>query len=355
MPASAVFEFASPRMAADGVHYGDLARLERSVDRWADWFDAWARMADEYERLGDEATAAGNLRTAGDAYWDAALRWHYAHFLWYHEPELHAAAGRRKVALHRRAAPNLGPAAERVEVPFEDAPIPGYLRLPPNADRPPCVLLIGGLESTKEESRRFEETCLARGMATFTFDGPGQGEYLERRHLVPDFERYTSAILDYLETRPEIDADRLGILGRSLGGHYAVRAASTDDRLRACVAWGVIFDMRDFSGMRDLTQDGFRFITGLADPDAAEARVREYIDLSDVAGRLRAPLYMLHGALDALIPVSQVGLLDSATPSAEKVVDIVPDGDHCVHNMSHRVRPRMADWLAHRLGASAGS
>ena len=112
---------------------------------------------------------------------------------------------RRKVELFDRAAPHLSPAGERVEIAFEGATIPGYLRLPAAAgDGPfPCCVLIGGLESTKEESHLFENLCLERGIATFAFDGPGQGEMFFEVKLGPDFERYSSAVLDHLvERRP---------------------------------------------------------------------------------------------------------------------------------------------------------
>lgn len=352
LAAAEIFSFAASRMAADGVFYGDLVRLKREIGPWSEWFDRWTALGAEYERRADEALAAGFGLTAGEHYWQAALSLHYAHFLWYHDPARHAEAGAEKARLYRKAAPFLSPPAERLDIPFDGTHIPAYLRLPRSRhERFPWVILIGGLESTKEESLRFENMCLARGLATVTFDGPGQGEYLHQRHLVPDFERYTSAIVDALEGRPELDRGRLGILGRSLGGHYAVRAAACDDRFRACVSWGVFYDFRDYPTMRPLTQHGFQFITGIADPTEAVRRASEIIDLAPVAGRLKISTYLLHGALDTLIPVSQVALLDAATPNARKVIDIEAKGDHCVHNLSHRVRPRLADWLARELRA----
>jgi len=104
------------------------------------------------------------------------------------------------------------------------------------------VIVLGGLESTKEESYRFENLCLARGLATCTFDGPGQGEMYFQAKLRPDFHRFRSAVLDWLEKRPEIDADRIGIISRSLGGFYAIHSAAHDPRFKACVCWGVLFD-----------------------------------------------------------------------------------------------------------------
>src|SRR6185312_5454904 len=115
-------------------------------------------------------------------------------------------------------------------------------RRPPGVSgRVPVALLLGGLESTKEESYRFENLCLARGLATCTFDGPGQGEMYFQAKLRPDFHRFTSAVLDWLDRKPEIDAARIGVIGRSLGGFYAVHWAAHEPRLKACVCWGVLF------------------------------------------------------------------------------------------------------------------
>src|SRR2546426_533613 len=83
----------------------------------------------------------------------------------------------------------------------EGANLPGFLRLPPGDGPWPCAVLIGGLESTKEEYRLFEEICHHRGLATFAFDGPGQGEAFFYVKLRPDFERYPSVVVDYLATR----------------------------------------------------------------------------------------------------------------------------------------------------------
>ena len=59
----------------------------------------------------------------------------------------------------------------------------------------------------------------------------------------------------------------------------------------------------------------------------------------------------LHGAQDELIPPQQVERLRKAMAQRPNVTfDIPADGNHCCHNIYAVVRPRMADWLAERLG-----
>jgi 2,6-dihydroxypseudooxynicotine hydrolase len=213
------------------------------------------------------------------------------------------------------------------------------------------VLILGGLESTKEESLLFEDVCLDRGMATFAMDGPGQGEMFFDVGMVPDFERYTSAVVDHLVGRSELDADRIGVVGRSLGGYYSVRAAACDDRLKACVAWGACFDISDLDDMPPHTRAGFLYVTRQEDEAAAREQLARSMDLRDVIGQLDRPTYVLHGFHDSIFSMRQVELLREHVSSDVLEIDVEEDGDHCCHNMGVIVRPRMADWMARQLGA----
>jgi 2,6-dihydroxypseudooxynicotine hydrolase len=339
------------RMLSDGIPYPDFQEATERVATLEEWFDFWAGKGAVYELLGGDAVAAGSTVSGGEWLWQAALSFHYAQFMWFHDPARREAGQRRKVELYDRAAPYLVPAAERVEIGFEGATIPGFLRLPagsPPSSGWPCALLIGGLESTKEESLRFEDLCLRRGLATFAFDGPGQGELFFEVELRPDFERYASAVVDALERRPELDGARFGVLGRSLGGFYALRSAASDDRLRACVAWGFFYDLSDFDSMPAHTQRGFLYVTRRQGDEGREY-LSKSLRLADVASKLRTPALLMNGAHDPIFPPRQMELAAKALSEAPVELVIEPDGDHCCHNMGQVVRPRMADWLAKAL------
>ena len=77
------------------------------------------------------------------------------------------------------------------------------------------------------------------------FDGPGQGAALLQRGLVlrPDWENVIAPVVDYALTRPEVDPARIALIGLSLGGHLAPRAASVERRLAACIADCGAFDL----------------------------------------------------------------------------------------------------------------
>lgn len=333
------------RLLLDGIPHADLREAE-ARDPGVSWLDFWTAKAAHYEGLGDDALADGHELSAGEWLWLASLCCQYAQFLWFDEGR--ADVQRRKADLYRKAAPLLCPSAERVEVPIDRTAIPGYLRL---AARPlrtpmPCAVLLGGLESTKEESYLFENLLLDRGVATFTFDGPGQGEMLERVRLSDDFERYTSAVVDYLTTRSELDEGRFGVLGRSLGGFYALCSASADQRFKACVSWGG-FAFVDWEDEPLHDRASWRYVAKVESEEQARAYVERCLDGRPLLPRLRCPTYFLHGALDEL-SIQQIDVLRELV-SAPLTVVVEPRGDHCCHNLGPRPRVQMADWLVDRL------
>lgn len=335
------------RLLMDGLPFADLiAARDRDPD--LTWFDFWMSRADDYEAMADAAIAEGHSLTAGYWLWVGSMAAQYAQFLWFDERRPRGQL--RKANLYHRAAPLLDPPAVRIDLPIDDTQIIGYLRLPASANGPvPCAVLLGGLESTKEESYMFENLLLERGVATFTFDGPGQGEMFEDVALSGDYERYTSRVVDHLVTlQDSIAPDRIGVLGRSLGGHYALRSAAMDDRFRACVSWGGFVQMDDWDFEYPMTKQSWKYVTKSPDLETAQIRVRDAIDVRPVLSGLTCPTYVLHGAKDET-PITEVDLLKEFAVNAQLVLDIEPEGDHCCHNLGPAPRLRMADWLVTEL------
>lgn len=338
------------RFVADGVSHPELTRMQETL-RHTEWAPAWSHRARAFEKRADALLELAHTASAAYCYRQAALFWHYGHFLGWETPVEWLHAQREKARTYSLAAPFLSPPAERIEIACRGAQLPAYLRLPVDAAEPtPCVVLLGGLESTKEEATTFEQLLLERGLATIAFDGPGQGEFFEQQPFVEDFEVYTRAVCDYLVTRSELDG-RIAVVGRSLGGYYAVRSAAADDRIRACVMWGGPYDLSFWDHMPPRQQLGFRFITGISDDAAAERHLCTTITLAEVAPVLRVPLYIQHGSEDHAVPLAQAKTLARAASQSDVLLDICEGGGHCSHNFYDTIRPAIADWTRDRLYA----
>ena len=166
----------APRMIVQGVDYNDLVTTAARIRVWDDWCREWCVTAAGHEEFALQAEARGNRQSATEAYLLAAMAYHFGCNNSPQDLEQYVPAHHKRVECYAKAAPYIDPPAERHEVPFENFRMPAYLRVPSGVAKPPVVVIISGLESTKEEARTMEDGLLRRGLVTFTFDGPGQGE-----------------------------------------------------------------------------------------------------------------------------------------------------------------------------------
>ena len=334
------------RFVANGTSYPDFQATMARITRWDDWCREWGRTARHYEQLAEGAEAAGRTVTAGEAWRRAALCWHWGKFVFTDHPEEQRAAHERTVACFRRGAGTLSPPAEPVRVPYAGSTLAAYLRIPPG-EPGPVVIMIPGLDSVKEELQATAEYMLRRGLAVIAIDGPGQGEAEYEFPIEPAYERVVTAVADYLKGRDDLNPDRLGVFGVSLGGYYAARSAAYEPRVRAAVdlAGPYRWD-QDWDALPSQTRTTFQARSGAASPAQARERAAA-LTLEDAAARITCPLLVVHGGRDRLIPAYHAERLAREAPGAELM--LYPDGSHGVTNHAFESRAAMADWLAARL------
>jgi dipeptidyl aminopeptidase/acylaminoacyl peptidase len=338
------------RFTANGTDYGDFTATMSRITRWDDWCREWGSTALRYEQLAESAEDAGHRQTAAGAWRRAALAWHWGKFVFVDHPDEQRAAHDRAVACYRNGAAALTPPAELVRVPYAGTSLPAYLRVPAPAtpeNKTPAVIMAPGLDSTKEELQATAEYFLARGLATIAIDGPGQGESEHELPIEPAYEQVATAAVDYLRTRDEIDATKIGMFGVSLGGYYASRAAAYEPRLKAVVALAgpYRFDL-DWNELPKQTRDTFAVRSRATSEVDARAKA-ERLTLEDAAARITAPLLVVGGARDRIVPAYHQERLAKEAPSAELL--LYPDGSHGVTNRAYESRSRIADWLAGHL------
>jgi len=154
----------------------------------------------------------------------------------------------------------------------------------------------------------------ARGISTLMVDCPGSGEALRFLGLTSrvETEDWAAACVDYLEARDDVDANRIGLVGWSLGGYYAPRAAAFEKRLKLVVAWGANHNWGEVQKRR-LEREGENpvphywehvlWVWGEDDVDTFIANA-ERVKLEGVVEQITCPFLITHGENDRQINVS---------------------------------------------------
>jgi 2,6-dihydroxypseudooxynicotine hydrolase len=361
----AAVEHWAPRIISAGVDYNDFVRTTGRIERWEDWLDAWTDVAEEHLELAADAESAGRRRSAGEAYLHAAVCLHFGKFVWVLDAAAHRAATERAIAAMAKAHEFLDPTAERIEAPLDGGVLAANLRRPaavcaapvlgmsdarPGLAPPPVVVLIPGLDSTKEEFFHWENVFLERGMATLSMDGPGQGETGFTLPIRHDYEVAVAAMLDALGARDDVDLARVGAAGVSLGGYYAPRAAAFEPRISAVAGISGPYDFGEvWDQLPQLTREAFTVKSGAR--DEREGRERAHaLDLGGVLGGVTQPALFVTGGLDRIIPWRQTERAARETRRGTFV--LYEPGTHVCSNVPYRYRPLVADWMWDQLGGS---
>jgi 2,6-dihydroxypseudooxynicotine hydrolase len=334
-----------PRFTANGVDASDYARITKALTSWDDWCSAWCAGAEEHLDLATAALHEGRERSAGEFYARAATYFHFGKFLFVHDQDQAKAAHARAVDALNRALPLFVPPGSREEIPFEGSKLVGVFRAP-SADGPhPTVILIPGLDSTKEEFRDVERAFLDRGMAIFALDGPGQGEAEWTLAIRPEWDQVGDAVLNHLHSMAQVDNDRIGVWGVSLGGFYAARMASSDLPLKGTVALAGPYNLgATWKDLNPLTRHAFEVRSFSSSPEEAEKRAWD-MTLEGFATKIHTPLMVVMGKRDRLFPW-QDGERLAHEASGESTLVLLEEGNHGCANVVYRHRPLSADWLA---------
>src|SRR5690349_17997885 len=150
----------APRLSQNGVDYNEMVATTARIETWAQWLPEWNRTADEQAEFAAQADAEGHGLTAGQAWRRASVNRHFGKFVWMVDLDLAREATHRAVEETRTALARLDPTAERLEIPIEGGTAYANLRRPAGLERAPYVVLVPGLDSTKEEFFYFEQSFL---------------------------------------------------------------------------------------------------------------------------------------------------------------------------------------------------
>jgi len=350
-----------------GEVYKVVSALKGRAGEGPAWFAEWSAMAEKVARLGETAEAAGHAATASAAYRRAANYYQTGERLLQPRTETSQQAYARAVALFKKGigdVPFL--AIEGVEVPFDGKSLPGYFVKASGAGAAPLPTLVffDGLDITKEmQYFRGVPELVKRGLAVLIIDIPGTGESIRFRGMPARYDTNVAgtAAVDYLNTRRDVDKDRFAVMGVSLGGYYAPRAAAFEPRFKACVSWGAIWDYhatwkkrveKAFQASLSVPGEHIMWVLGVDTIEDALKKL-EGFRLAGVAEKVQCPYLLTHGERDAQIPMEDARALFNAIGAKDKTLKVFTfeEGgyEHCQGDNLTIGIAYIGDWLADRL------
>ncbi|KAB0622263.1 alpha/beta hydrolase family protein [Castellaniella defragrans] len=329
---------------------------------------SWVGMGDRLAELAAEDEARGRSISAGDKLQRASIYYLTAERMLGHgDPERPGLYERTQQAF-RRGIRLSGANCERVEIPYGDGHIAGlYVRAEGVHGRQPILVQVNGLDSTKEMKYfvGLPRWLAQRGVASLVIDQPGTGEALRLWNMkaVHDSERWASKVVDWLETRPDVDPRRIGLEGVSLGGYYCPRAVAFEPRFAMGVVWGANHDWRDVQKKRLAREGDFpvphywdhvRWVWGGGTLEEF-MEIAEHVHLDGILDRIRVPFLVTHGEKDSQIPLKWAQrTYDQLVNSPRRELKIFTDREggvqHSSFDNSANAGAYIADWVAEALG-----
>jgi dienelactone hydrolase len=247
----------------------------------------------------------------------------------------------------------VSPPFERVQIPYQGRMLPALFW--PGRGKPgsrlPVVYNYGGADGIL---LRGEDggagQYVRRGMSFIDVDGPGHGGMLRHHNLYapPDSERVAKAVVDYLITRPDVDPERIGLHGSSLGGYSGPRCATGEKRIKAVAVWSGAYNLvDDIFDYYPPIQDRLRWLMGAKDLKEAREKIKEFT-LIGRAQKIECPLLVGYSRDDRVMdPRGALNLYENAVNSPNRsMVDGVGHGEKRFDRRTH-----IADWFMKQLKA----
>jgi fermentation-respiration switch protein FrsA (DUF1100 family) len=348
-----------------------VATIKSTEDE--DWVPAWSAVAARFENLANEALARGDRAKARKNFLEAKTFYSLARFpAPYHggsaicPPEMSSIKAesyqRYLDCFHKATALRDEPQIE-LRVKRDGKEAVGYLRLPKGAsakNKVPAVLVMCGGDMYKEDREKYAEGANTAGLAALVVDAPGTGQ--------TTFEHSPEAIvawiaaLDAMQSRPEIDGNRLGAFGVSRGGLWVMRLGALDKRIKgliSCAPGGVGYWGTD-EERAEIRKAAFeRYKTNWFGPrgtkpepqEMTEAEQREDFlrwSLKDngLLDNLTMPMYLVNGKVDHLTPIGNLYMALESGPPAGRVARVYPDDGHIAARNEREWGPASWKWLA---------
>jgi dipeptidyl aminopeptidase/acylaminoacyl peptidase len=334
---------------------GDIKSVRASIKKVVEITREMTRIGDKREAMARAAAAEGHLVTARQNYFTAAAYYTMAQGPIHQDGDaVNLALSAKKNACYDKFIQYAGHRIEKIEVPFESTSLPGYLHFPPNAaGRMPCVVFLGGMDNFKEmlvtsPSDKF----LERGIAVLTFDGPGQNEARISRNIVCTESNFIAAgksAMDLLLARNDIDHDRIGITGISMGSFWLTQIVAHDHRYKAAAGFYICHEPGQATLLNvaiPVFKDRYMWMAGYHDEDAFDEFAKT-LTLEGLGAKITCPYLSVAGEDDDLSPIEHTYRLHDQIKSPNTLVVYRSELHGVTDNMD--VRAFIADWMKDRF------
>lgn len=326
------------------------------------WYEAMAKLAGRLERMAEEDLSAGHPLTAARKFHRSAMYYIRAERMMSHSDTRRMVAYKRAVANYRKARDLEQSDVEFVDIPYKSGVLPALLVRAKSDGPAPIVIHIQGFDSIKETQYPVLQEYRRRGLSVLIVDQPGAGGALRLYGLPAEIEteNYISKVVDYIQSRPDIATDQIGLAGISMGGYFAPRAAAFEPRIKACACWGAMFSAAAMvkrlqsnavsaaPSVPNPTTHGL-WAWGAASPqELAETLTR--MTLEGVIEKITCPLLVMHGENDRQVPLQHA--LDTyeraTTPNKTLKIFTLEGGgaEHCQIDNRTLAADCLADWFS---------
>lgn len=343
---------------------GDFMGMKQTVKTYNDLSREFMKAARKRELRAEAEDALGHEVTARESFFTAAILYSTAEYCIQASTPLHADLRTKTNACYDRFIARALRHVERVEIPFEGKHLPALLHLPVGvapgkaAERLPCVVQISGMDGWKEMSVAMDgDRYLMRGVAVLVVDGPGQGESLTRgiRYDPETYGRFGNAIFDYLETRPEIDIERVGLNGVSFGSYWCTQVVAGEPRFAACGIVMTCFEPGGFSIFETASPTfklRFLYMTGQTD-EGEFVKIAAKLNAPELASHVTCPMMVAAGEDDQLSDTRYL-FEYFRNLKVPKTLVLYEGEDHGLHfsragQLGPEANTVVCDWLIDRL------
>jgi esterase/lipase len=346
---AALRQFSLERLMGYGLAYADVIELRARVLEGEEWEVAATALA-------EVALKQANTAWTGPAQTTRILYLRRASALLRMSQMMMLVDTPERRSIFARAATIYDEAAklrsdrQRVLIETDSRPLVGWL-IPAPGGAVASAIVIGGVEGWAMDFDSLGEALAVRGIDALMLDGPGQGETrFDHNHYLSVHwsDAYRSAI-DFLERRSA--GHRIGFIGNSIGGSFAMAMASIDERVTACCCNGGVIKPTLARGKTTF----FAKMVAACGTDNEEEALAAWGAVDPIAPTIAPrsgtgyPLLIVQGGKDPMIPTAASEMLLAAAPTDDKEMVVFSDGDHCIYNHRDDRDALIADWARSRL------